>query len=172
MVCFPGRAMVPRPYRVRGLLTLPRAQSPFARARCDRARRDLWDHVSRRSPALIAHTGSCVRPHPSLCLRSHPWSTGLCRWLSAPAGRRTFPTLLCTSVPACLDPSPGSSCGARTRFFPHDSGLPPVRTGSALHHVRTATSDGVLFEAVVISSCSGPQVCSPPRSLLPLRFPP
>jgi len=31
---------------------------------------------------------------------------------------------------------------------------------------------GALFEAVVISSCSGPQVCSPPRSLLPLRFPP
>ena len=31
---------------------------------------------------------------------------------------------------------------------------------------------GALCEAVVIASCSGPQVCSPPRSLLPLRFPP
>ena len=28
---------------------------------------------------------------------------------------------------------------------------------------------GALFEAAVISSCSGPQVCSPPRSLLPIR---
>src|SRR5262252_10882294 len=28
---------------------------------------------------------------------------------------------------------------------------------------------GALFEAAVIRSCSGPQVCSPPRSLLPLR---
>ena len=47
---------------------------------------------------------------------------------------------LCVSVPACLDLSPGGPCGACTRFFPHDSGLPPVRTGSALPHVRTATS--------------------------------
>ena len=70
----------------------------------------------------------------------YPWSTGLCRLLSAPAGRRTFPTLCCASFPACLDPYPGGSCGARTRFFPHASGLPPVRTGSALHNVRTATS--------------------------------
>jgi hypothetical protein len=31
---------------------------------------------------------------------------------------------------------------------------------------------GALFEAAVISSCSGPQVCSPPRSLLPIRLPP
>jgi hypothetical protein len=28
---------------------------------------------------------------------------------------------------------------------------------------------GAHFEAAVIRSCSGPQVCSPPRSLLPLR---
>ena len=59
---------------------------------------------------------------------------------SAPAGRRTFPTLCCASFPACLAPYPGGSCGAHTRFFPHDSGLPPVRTGSALHNVRAATS--------------------------------
>ena len=31
---------------------------------------------------------------------------------------------------------------------------------------------GALFEATVISLCSGPQVCSPPRSLLPIRCPP
>jgi hypothetical protein len=31
---------------------------------------------------------------------------------------------------------------------------------------------GALFEAVVIRSCSGPQVCSPPRSLLPIRHKP
>jgi hypothetical protein len=96
-------------------------------------------------------TSAGVAP-PSLLLRAHapvlnpprasvvPSTPGLCRLLSAPAGRRTFPTLCCASFPACLDPYPGGSCGARTRFFPHDSGLPPVRTGSALHNVRTATS--------------------------------
>src|SRR5574341_198347 len=31
---------------------------------------------------------------------------------------------------------------------------------------------GALFEAAVIRSCSGPQVCSPPRSLLLLRLAP
>src|SRR5262245_47039966 len=31
---------------------------------------------------------------------------------------------------------------------------------------------GALFEAAVISSCSDPQVCAPPRSLLPIRLPP
>ena len=41
---------------------------------------------------------------------------------------------------------------------------------------RSATSVqrlqyGAFFEAAVIHSCSGPQVCSPPRSLLPLRRP-
>jgi len=70
----------------------------------------------------------------------YPWSTGLCRLLSAPAGRRTFPTLLCTSFPACLDPYPGSSWSASTRYFLHDIGLPRVRTGSALSNIRTATS--------------------------------
>jgi hypothetical protein len=31
---------------------------------------------------------------------------------------------------------------------------------------------GARFEAAVIASCSGPQVCSPPRSLLPIRHTP
>jgi hypothetical protein len=98
------------------------------------------NHVSRRYPAFLARTGSCVSPQPSPCLRIPPWSTGLCRLLSAPAGRRTFPTLLCTSFPTCLDLYPGSSWSASTRFFLHDFGLPRVRTGSALSNIRTATS--------------------------------
>jgi len=107
---------------------------------------------------------------PLLVPRLSPRTPGLCRLRSAPAGRRTFPTLLCASFPACLDPYPGSSYGARARFFPYDIDLPPVRTGSALRNVpysdfRTALD----FGAAVIPSCSGPQVCSPPRSLLPLR---
>ena len=39
-----------------------------------------------------------------------------------------------------LGPYPGGSWRAATRFFLHDSGLPRVRTGSALRHTRTATS--------------------------------
>jgi hypothetical protein len=92
--------------------------------------------VTPPSSLLRAHAPVLNPPRASVV----PSTPGLCRLRSAPAGRRTFPTLLCTSVPACLDPYPGGSCGALTRFFPHDSGLPPVRTGSALHNVRTATS--------------------------------
>ena len=88
-------------------------------------------------PSSLVRTHAPILPPPRAS--GVPSTPGLCRLLSAPAGRRTFPTLLYTSFPACLDPYPGGSCGARTRFFPHDSGLPPVRTGSALHHVRTAT---------------------------------
>src|SRR5262244_3536885 len=41
LVCFHGHSIVSRPYNVRVLLELPSAQSPFARARCDRARHDV-----------------------------------------------------------------------------------------------------------------------------------
>jgi hypothetical protein len=77
--------------------------------------------------------------------RLYPRTVGLCRLLSAPAGRRTFPTLFCASFSACLDPYPGGSWSASTRFFLHDIGLPRVRTGSALRNTRTATSIRHLF---------------------------
>jgi hypothetical protein len=88
----------------------------------------------RRSYGLMRQSSTLPLPMVS------PGSTGLCRLLSAPAGRRTFPTLLCVSFPACLAPYPGSSCGASTRYFPHDIGLPLVRNGSALRKARTAIS--------------------------------
>jgi len=86
-------------------------------------------------------------------------------WSRGPARR-----YLCASFPACLDPYPGSAWSACTRYFPHAIGLPPVRTGSALSNVLYSDfSTARYFGAAVIHSCSGPQVCSPPRSLLPLR---
>ena len=97
-------------------------------------------HVRRCDPAVIAHTGSCVSPQPSPCLRiplGQRVGAGCCQpRLGGGPSRRS----LCVSFPACLDLYPGGSWGASTRFFPHDSGLPPVRTGSALHNVRPATS--------------------------------
>ena len=98
------------------------------------------DHVSGRYPAVIARTGSCVSPQPSLGLRiflGQRVCAGCCQPRLGGGPSRRY---LCVSVPACLDLYPGGSCGACTRFFPHDSGLPPVRTRSALHNVRTATS--------------------------------
>ena len=75
-----------------------------------------------------------------LVLRSHPQHP-VCAGCGQPLlGEGPSRRCLCASFPACLDPYPGGSCGAPTRFFPHDSGLPPVRTGSALHNARAATS--------------------------------
>ena len=140
LVCFHGRSMVHRPYRVRGLLERPSAQSPFARVRCDLARRALLDHVSRYYPAFIAPTGSCASPPPSSCLNA-TLGHQVCAGCGQPLlGGGPSRRCLCASFPACLDLYPGGSSGAHARFFPQDIGLPPVRTGSALHHVRTATS--------------------------------
>ncbi len=71
----------------------PSVQSPFAHPRCYLRWGDVSHHLRGRYPSFIAHTGSCVRPHPSRRLRSLPWSAGLCRLPSAPAGRWPFPTL-------------------------------------------------------------------------------
>ena len=127
-------------------------------------------HLAPRQRALphLPHYYRLMRQSSTLPPpRFHPCTAGLCRLRSAPAGMRTFPTLLCESFPTCLDPYPGGSCGAITRFFPQDNGLPDVRTRSALSFTHTAISVWTLLEAAVIHSCSGPQVCSPPRSLLP-----
>ena len=105
LVCFPRGSIVPRPYSVRLLLELPSAQSPFARARCHRARHDGTHHVSGHSPTCIALTGSCASPQPSRCL-GYPRTVGLCRLLSAPAGRRTFPTFSLRICPCVLGPLP------------------------------------------------------------------
>ncbi len=69
-------------------------------------------------PCVVARTGSCVSPQPSLCLRSHPWSTGLCRLLSAPAGRRTFPTLSLRLFPYVLGPLPRRLVWCSYPFLP------------------------------------------------------
>ena len=140
MVCFPGRSIVLRPSIVRVLLKLPSAQSPLARSRCDLARRDLLDPVSRRYPAFIAPTGSCANPPPSSCLGcplTHQVCAGCCQPLLGGGPSRRA---LCPSFSACLDPYPGGSRGALARFYPQDNGLSDMRTRSALHNTRTATS--------------------------------
>ena len=127
-------------------------------------------HVRGRYPAVIATTDSCVSPQSSRCLWTKPWSAGLCRLRSAPAGLRTFPALLHESFPRCLDPYPGGPHGALTRLFPQGIGLPRFLTGSALHTIpNNDFSPGIDYEAAAIDSCSGLRVCPPPRSFPPQR---
>jgi|GEM_PF-3780901 len=61
---------------------------------------------------------------------------------------------------------------ALTCFFPGVIGLPLAKIGSASRFcpANHDFSQARIFEAADISSCSGLQVCSPPRSSLPLRI--
>ena len=128
------------------------------------------DPVSQRDPAGSAPTGAGVRPQPSPCLRL-PLAPRVCAGCGQPRlGGGPSRRDLCGSCPPCVDLDPGGSCGASTRFFPHDSGLPRVRTGAALHSVPDSDVRTPRFcGATVRRAWAGPAVCSPPRSLLPIR---
>src|SRR4029434_5314959 len=91
----------------------------------------------------------------------------------APAGRRTFPTLSLRICPCVLGPLPRRLVRCTCPFLPSRQRPSPRsdRVGAPPCTVQRLQY-GALFEAAVIHSCSGPQVCSPPRSLLPLRPPP
>ena len=72
--------------------------------------------------------------------------SGLCRLLPAPAGRWSFPTLLCKSFPGCLGHDPGGSSGAPACYFPDVIGLPQtLPMGRLPAPVRGETSPRVMF---------------------------
>ena len=137
MVYFQGCPQyVPRHYIVRVLMRLSGAQSPFARSGRYPSRRHVSRPVGRLYPAFIAHTDSCADPKPSLRLRYNLGRrvfAGCCQPLLGVGPSRCY---LCESFPTCLDPYPGCSCGALTRFFPQDNGLPDIRTRSARSLLR------------------------------------
>jgi hypothetical protein len=101
-----------------------------------------------------SHSGSgqgAVRP----C-----WEQDLPDVLSAPLSRRAW-----TPTPVALEGLfPVSSL--KTSAFP--SFGPGRRSTMSVPRLQ----HGALCEAAVMRSCAGPQVCSPPRSLLPLRHTP
>jgi hypothetical protein len=79
---------------------------------------------------------------------------------------------LCQSFPECLGPCHGGPVECICLF------LPPRHRPSPVHYrgrlpAFPRQNDFMtdrLFETAAISLCSGPQVCSPPRSSLPLRL--
>ena len=79
---------------------------------------------------------------------------------------------LCESFPKCLGPCHGGPVECTCLF------LPPRHRPSPVHYrgrlpAYPRPNDFMtdrLFETAAISLCSGPQVCSPPRSSLPLQL--
>ena len=157
LVCCHGHAMVRRPNLSGSSWSGQGPRAPWHAGGVPSLIVGSTDHVSRRSPAVIAPTGSGVSPHPSPCLRmplaQRVWAGCWQPRLGGGPSRRS----LCVSCPTGVALSPGGSCGAAPRCFPHDRGLPLGRTGSALPEVpdsdfRTAR----LFGAAVRRCWSGP----------------
>ena len=94
------------------------------------SRRNLSRPLGRHYPAFIAPTGSCANPKPSHRLRTSPWSAGLCRLLSAPAGSRTFPALSLRIFLCVLEPLPRLLPWCTCPFLP--TGLRPCRRSDPL----------------------------------------
>ena len=117
MVCFHGRSIVPRPY-----------MSGYSWS-CQVPRAPLHVHGV-TSHVMVSRTMSAGITPPSSLLRTHapvlhpprasvvPSTPGLCRLLSAPAGRRTFPTLSLRIFPCVLGPLPRRLVGCTYPFLP------------------------------------------------------
>ena len=93
----------------------------------------------------------------------------LCRLLRVPAGSWPFPALSPRIFPQMLAPIPRWSSWCIYPFLPrrHRPSSRRDRLGNS-QNIHTATPVWIwLLGAAVISLCSGLQVCSPPRSLLP-----
>ncbi len=92
---------------------------------------------------------------------------------TSPCCRRDFPDVISVeSFPGCLGPCHGGSAECTCLF------LPPRRRPSPVHYRGRLPAyprqndfmTDLFFETAAISLCSGPQVCSPPRSFPPLRL--
>lgn len=107
-------------------------------------------------------------PHTSVV----PLAKGLCRLLSAPAGGRTFPVLFLRIFLCVLGPIPRLLLWCSFPFLPTEQRpsrmIEPVGAWRKSYYSNFQYE--VDFGAAVILSCSGPQICLPPRLLLPQCF--
>ena len=129
-----------------------------------------------RQPALPCQHRSygLMRQSSTLPLpRWDPRTGGLCRLRSAPAGRRTFPTLSLRICACVLGPLPRRLLRCLYPLLPSRH-----RPSPRADRVGAPPCPGSDFSMAPFarlqrfSSCAGPQGCSPPRSLLPRRHTP
>jgi len=148
----------------------PSAQSPFALPRRYLFRWNFPSH-QRALPLLPRSYGlmrqTLILPPPRLPTRL----VGLCRLSPVPAGWWPFPTLSPHVFPWMLGPIPRRLPWCPRPFLPR--GLRPSphfdRVGVLAHSPYSDFRTALFLGAADIPLCSGLQVCSPPRSLRPLR---
>jgi hypothetical protein len=117
VVCFPGRSMVHRPSMSGYSWSCPVPSAPLHV-------HGVTVHV------MMSRTMAAGIPPPASLLRAQapvlppprasvgPATPGLCRLLSAPAGRRTFPTLSLRILPSVLGPLPRRLLRCTGPFLP------------------------------------------------------
>ena len=169
MVCFHGRSIVPRPYMseyswscqvpkvslheqgVPSLIVVPGITSAGVPLR-------------RRSYGLMRQSSTLPLPTVS------PLVNGSVPVAVSPGWEEDLPDVISASLSLrAWTPTPA----ARVVLVPVSShttaAFPALGPGRRSAISVQRLQYGAFFEAAVIHSCSGPQVCSPPRSLLPLR---
>jgi len=147
----------------------PSTQSLFARSWRYLDQGDVYRLLRGHYSPVLALTDSFANPTRSPLLRPKPRSRSLCRLLPAPAAGGTFPTLSLRILPCVPGPLSRRSRGVHLPVSSSTSSAYPVHYRGRLPAL-TRQNDFMtdpLFETAAISLCSGPQVCSPPRSFLP-----
>ena len=134
-------------------------------ARCLSASRPRALPLLLRSYGLMRQT--LILPPPRLPTRL----VGLCRLSPVPAGCWPFPTLSPYVFPWMLGPIPRRLPWCLRPFLPR--GLRPSprfdRVGFSATYPYSDFRTAIFLGAADIPLCSGLQVCSPPRSLQPIR---
>jgi hypothetical protein len=169
MVCFPGRSMVHRPNMSgyswscqvpRAPLHEPGVTSLVGVSRTPSAGATLPSSLLRAHASVLHPPRASVVPLDTRFVQvavSPCWEEDLPDVISAHPSLRAWPP-----PPAALEVHmPVSS--------PTTSACPPCGPGRRSTMPMQRLQHGALCEAAGMPSRSGPQVCSPPRSLLPLR---
>ena len=148
----------------------PSLQSLFAQLGCYLRWGDVIRLLRGHYSSVFARTGSSAAPVGL----SHPSAFGLVCRVLAGCYQSLLPTAasrryLQQSVLGCWIPYPGGTPCALACFFHGVIGLPQQSVGRLPASILRTTSRKAIFEDADIPLCSGLQVCSPPRSFLPLR---
>ena len=129
-----------------------------------------WESITPPSSLILAHS---PLPLGSLLLRFLASFGESLQVVSSPCCPRQLPDVILRILPWMLDPLPRRYTVCSRLFLPRCHRPSPTRKRVGFPHLlrlkRLLAAE--LFEDADISLCSGLQVCSPPRSSLPLRTP-
>jgi hypothetical protein len=127
----------------------------------------VYRYLGRHYPTLIATTDSCARPTSSHRLR-FPSACGSLQVVTSPCWTLALPGVISANLSLrAWTPTPAAPVVHTPVSSHRTSAFPTLGPGRRLAISIQQLSYGLVFEAAVIHSCSGPQICSPPRLLLP-----